>query len=768
MKRLGMLLCVLPMICWGQAAPSDSRVTTAPADRSLNGNASNTTLYASNFPGVDIGAKVNAAMAACARYSGCSVVVSPGAYNLATTIDITADDVTLSGYGATLTGNGSLAQMIHVTGSYDAVTGFAFSTNGSKYGIASNGIGTQVQYNKFGGPSGIYVAISGSPRGADVSHNRFDGSTGCASAYNVSVYLSAWFNVGDNHSFNTCGFAYVATASENGDIHDNEAYQQTQKQNITASGGQTDFVFHWPTNFPPVSRVWPQVDGVPVSATRVTYSAPYTTTLVLPAQTTGATVTGLGWTGLESIQVNSQSFGVTVHGNKIQGSGDAGIDVVSDFHLTSYGTATAMQNQQIFSIPASVSVNGDAVAVVDGRILPPGEASLVRSGRDYTITLDSPQPAGTVVTLQGLVNVNGVGSNQGDFPGEITIANNVVAETASACIATEVSAKNIVISENVMRDCGQGVATTAYSSGVFTGGASPLIVANNVFSNTTPVASMNRAISIQNIAPDPGTIEKPIKISGNVYQGVFSHGPIEMATIAGRREQGIDIAEGPTIPYPEQVNLDDPWDTTPVNTRYFRYTHSSRGASRDTSRVIGGVASAFVNTDALVDITPTNQIFFQNSIAKVTFWARQVSGTPSIELWSTLAGNTLPVTLPISDNKWKQYSIYLSMEDLDPVGMFLRLDGKSGSMNVQNITFSAVPIRTGDTAAVGTSSSVGNNQKLDSISIGAGASTNNSSSIPQTGTTTPNRAACVKAAGPPVVIGYCSTAVDRSGVCTCN
>ena len=42
------------------------------------------------------------------------------------------------------------------------------------------------------------------------------------------------------------------------------------------------------------------------------------------------------------------------------------------------------------------------------------------------------------------------------------------------------------------------------------------------------------------------------------------------------------------------------------------------------------------------------------------------------------------------------------------------------------------------------------------------------SSIPTVGTPTVNQAACIKSAGPPVVIGYCSTVVSSAGACTCN
>ncbi len=55
-----------------------------------------------------------------------------------------------------------------------------------------------------------------------------------------------------------------------------------------------------------------------------------------------------------------------------------------------------------------------------------------------------------------------------------------------------------------------------------------------------------------------------------------------------------------------------------------------------------------------------------------------------------------------------------------------------------------------------------------SLTVGGGTSIGNSNALPQVGTPTAGYAACIKSAGPPVVIGYCSTAVSSSGACTCN
>lgn len=50
----------------------------------------------------------------------------------------------------------------------------------------------------------------------------------------------------------------------------------------------------------------------------------------------------------------------------------------------------------------------------------------------------------------------------------------------------------------------------------------------------------------------------------------------------------------------------------------------------------------------------------------------------------------------------------------------------------------------------------------------AGALQLNGNPLPITGTPTAGQAACIKSAGPPVVIGYCSSVVGVGGACTCN
>jgi len=64
--------------------------------------------------------------------------------------------------------------------------------------------------------------------------------------------------------------------------------------------------------------------------------------------------------------------------------------------------------------------------------------------------------------------------------------------------------------------------------------------------------------------------------------------------------------------------------------------------------------------------------------------------------------------------------------------------------------------------------STGNLGAAGFLAWGGGVNISSSSSLPQVGTLTTGRAACIKSVGPPVVIGYCSTQPNSSGACSCN
>jgi hypothetical protein len=58
--------------------------------------------------------------------------------------------------------------------------------------------------------------------------------------------------------------------------------------------------------------------------------------------------------------------------------------------------------------------------------------------------------------------------------------------------------------------------------------------------------------------------------------------------------------------------------------------------------------------------------------------------------------------------------------------------------------------------------------RIDSLSVNGGVAISTANSIPTVGTPPVGHAVCVKSAGPPVALGYCSSLVANDGSCTCN
>jgi hypothetical protein len=84
----------------------------------------------------------------------------------------------------------------------------------------------------------------------------------------------------------------------------------------------------------------------------------------------------------------------------------------------------------------------------------------------------------------------------------------------------------------------------------------------------------------------------------------------------------------------------------------------------------------------------------------------------------------------------------------DPTGHFLALGGGAPDSSYNTHLYNAT--------------------RIDSLSIDGGAPIAAANAIPTVGSPAIGHAACIKTAGPPVVIGYCSTVVSSSGACTCN
>ena len=658
------------------------------------------TLNLNLFSGSDIGAQINSAVAACSPTANCTITIPAGTYNETTQIKIVGTNIHLVGSRVTLVANSGTVMASITGGSKNSIEGITFNLNGIvTYGIVVNGNGADItlKHNKFvgAGAYGIYANYAG--EGLAILDNSFESDSTGHGPGPMTIQFTSHFRVERNHFRNTFGFGIPTISSSHGIISGNDFYQPAFTLTVPAGSGQTSFTFTLPSY---VTRVGAHVDGVatPLAKLSTTDGKTWTATFAA-APGPRAIITFLGWQALENIQVNSQSFDISITGNTMDGTGDSGIDVVSDYHATTLATETSKNNQTVFNFTGKVTFF--AGVEIDGRVLSGSDilngGPVNTSGNNWTATLAKPQPAGTLISL---VNLSIMANGPADLPGQVVISGNSVRRASATGIGLESGAPNIVVSSNIIEDCGQSSSDPSYSSGIFAANSSNVSIKNNTITNTQTTPSMQFGISMNYTTQDNGSVDKLVKISGNVFSGIFQHQIHIPSQSPTQRQTGIDV-EGPTVPYPEQINTSDVWSVVPNNTKYFTYASNNITLIRDTKNVMNGIASIGYpgnrnNSAFYVQMNPTSVgLFGTNSILKVSWWARLTTGIWGVQLWSHAGGASGQFSaqeIDVSSTGWRQYSIYISTSGLDlGDGVFLRLVG-SGAGNIQNITFASTPM----------------------------------------------------------------------------
>jgi hypothetical protein len=646
------------------------------------------------FAGTDIGAQVNAAVASCSSSLNCIILVPPGSYNQSTNITLAGANVHLIGPGAVLVGAAGVTYMVTVSGNRNSVEGITFNlSSNAQYGVFVGGSNATVKDNTFLGVGnyGIVAAYAGS--GLGIINNTFTSDSSGRALAPISIFFTADYRVIGNHMVNTAGFGITVTGSSHGVIGRNDFYQTPFTTTVVAGRSQTSYSF---TLSSYATRIAVHANGVTVAISSITNISDNNWIVVLPvAPTAGAKVTFVGWQALENIQVNSQSFDVTVIGNTMDGTGDSGIDVVSDYHATLLQSITATTNQTVFDFVGTPTFFG--VVEVNGRIL---AGNVVLNGgpvrtstNNYRVTLATPQPAGTVVSFMDFTITSNVPA---DYPGSAVVVGNTVRNAAASGIGVEVAIPNVVITGNTVADCGLAVTDINFSSGIFIAGSVGVVVKNNTITNSLTIPSMLIGIALQYVVNDDGSLDKHVKIGKNVFNGTFQSTLSIPNSSPHFRASGVDV-EGENYGYPERVNIDGNWTAILPNTKYFTYSASGITLIRDTTNVMGEVASigwpgngGFSSN--FVNIYPCEGKFFKtNSIAKLSWWAKVNSGSMGMQLFSTVGGLAIPIEVDASGMGWKQYSIYLSTNGVTPGSIFARLVG-SGTGNFSNITFSMTPL----------------------------------------------------------------------------
>ncbi|WP_164929378.1 right-handed parallel beta-helix repeat-containing protein [Gloeobacter violaceus] len=221
---------------------------------------------------------------------------------------------------------------------------FVFSNRKVKYGIVTSAPGTRVTGSSFSGDIGHYI-LGNSATGLTISRNVFNGA-GSSQGAPVEVSAVKQFSVIENQFKDVTGFNLQTRWSQDGEILRNNFINPSHVSTLTAVQGQSTFEFSLP--YPTArqgirlnDKVVPPQGGVlggTVFATVKGTGNKRTVTLVdrqgqpYPSQA-GDRVTLVGWRSLENININAGTSRVKIMGNTIDGSGDGGIVIASDYNV---------------------------------------------------------------------------------------------------------------------------------------------------------------------------------------------------------------------------------------------------------------------------------------------------------------------------------------------------------------------------------------------------------------------------------------------------
>jgi hypothetical protein len=191
-----------------------------------------------------------------------------------------------------------------------------------------------------------------------------------------------------------------------------------------------------------------------------------------------------------------------------------------------------------------------------------------------------------------------------------------------------------------------------------------------------------------------GEADAAIRIGNNAFRGAYSLGKIYMPNdTSGKRVQSVIITDGFITPYPLQIDLDQAWTNNPPSNAY--WTNSGFGgtyAIRDTAVKLGGTASLKTVAGEYVDFQPTAFGAMKNTIVKVSFWAKNDSGSSYCSVFSTLAGLTAAVTVNITGTSWRQYELLIPYTDNLTAFGLIRFGANLGFANIQYINVSMIQI----------------------------------------------------------------------------
>lgn len=184
----------------------------------------------------------------------------------------------------------------------------------------------------------------------------------------------------------------------------------------------------------------------------------------------------------------------------------------------------------------------------------------------------------------------------GAIPNNITITGNVVyysPDTGIGGIGT-----NVVVANNIIRDCGRNNVSGAYASGIYCGGPDSWSITGNVISNLAGQANTRYGIYLTSPTPIDTSDHIPYLVEGNVFTNIVTQN-IFSDLSGGNAQNNICINQGAVMNYPIALSLNAWSGALPTNVAglsSFALAGAGITISEETSIVISGSSAKVVAT----------------------------------------------------------------------------------------------------------------------------------------------------------------------------
>lgn len=351
---------------------------------------------------------------------------------------------------------------------------------------------------------------------------------------------------------------------------------------------------------------------------------------------------------------------------------------------------------------------------INGRPLSLGY-TITGPGPYYTVVFESGRSAGDVIALVGYRGAENIQINTGAHNGLITrnkidgtgdsgiiclgsyltVSENTIRNCGYAGIAIYGNQNHIAVTNNTIADCAQlddgrsspddPKVASVFAGAILASGEDATITGNRITNNA---GTMRYAIRINktNMALHVDG-NATIIISGNKISGEYADGKISAPNeTTGARINSI-MVDGAEIRYPGMIDLDQVWVNAPRSNDQFGVNGFGRTwAIRDTVSKRGGVASLRTVAGEYVEFDLLQAATLRDCNVTVSFWAKSVSGSSYLSVFTALEGLLFPLTVNITAAVWKHYTIRFPLTAKLANTILIRCGSVDGSANIQHIT----------------------------------------------------------------------------------